>query len=136
MAILPYVRYLFQNIIWNILNISYKGFNDLTLPFLNPKSVKLMASLYLNFLTSMKHISKLPGHKSKNTICRGMHILVKGFLLAYFFFQRCFDNVVHHFTIESKTKILTKCANTIQNTCHCMCSVLELETRKKGTDLS
>ena len=69
-----------------------------TLLFLNPKSVKLMASLYLNFLTSMKRISKLPGHKSKNTICRGMHILVKGFLLAYFFFQRCFDNVVHHFT--------------------------------------
>ena len=61
-----------------------------TLLFLNPKSVKLMASLYLNFLTSMKRISKLPGHKSKNTICRGMHILVKGFLLAYFFFSKVF----------------------------------------------
>ena len=55
----------------------------------------------------------------------------QGFSFSLFFFQRCFDNVVHHFTIESKTKIQTKCANTIQNTCHCMCSVLELGTGKK-----
>ena len=79
----------FPNVLSNLLEVSSKGFDDLafTLPFLNPKSVKLMASLYLNFLTSMKRISKLPGHKSKNTICRGMHILVEGFLLAYFFFK-------------------------------------------------
>ena len=88
-----------------------------TLLFLNPKSVKLMASLYLNFLTSMKRISKLPGHKSKNTICRGMHILVKGFLLAYLFFKGVLTMLctILHTTIESKTKIQTKCANTIQN---------------------